>query len=109
MTDTQTNSVEESVGEAEFAFVVLKQKDGRFAIANINKDSIVRQPTMEDVLSAMHAVATDINRQQTAVAVVGLLQQMQGQTGGFQQPNAAPVEPEARFVKRAAKAEDVTE
>lgn len=62
----------------EFAFVVLKQADGRYAIANLDDAELQRQPTLDDVYTAIKVVERDMVIQNTAVAVVNTISQAAG-------------------------------
>lgn len=83
--------------DAEFAFLVIKGKDGRYAIANVNNEQTERQPGLDDVYAALSALSRDIDRQALALAVVSAMNQMQGN----QQGASSLITPEKKFVKRS--------
>ena len=95
MTDQPTNDV---TANADFVFLVVKQKDGRYALANM--ESGLRQPSLEEVLQALFMLQSDLQRQQTVMAVVQTFQQFSGQGANNNMPT---VKPQEKFVKRTPK------
>jgi hypothetical protein len=102
MTDQMTSEIENQIEDAEYAFVVIKQRDGRFGIANVNNEKIEKSPTMEDVQHALYVLTEDIKNQKMVMAVATA---MQAVTGNQQ---AQTVAPEKRFVKRTTEAANVS-
>ena len=83
--------------KVEFAFAVIKNLDGRYAISNIDNSDIARQPSLEEVYIALNALLRDLDRQAIAVAVTTAMQQMNKNTVG----GSELVEPTRKFVKRS--------
>ena len=62
--------------EAEFAFLVIKSKDGRISIGNLDDAKTERQPTIDDIYASIAIVQRDIQANQIAGTMVGVLQQV---------------------------------
>lgn len=85
--------------QAEFAFAVIKQADGRIAIGNLENSNAKREPTIDDIYSALSVIQRDIHVQQT---VGGVLQAFSQATGnGPKQTKSGLVvpEPTSKFKK----------
>ena len=64
--------------DAEYAFLVLKKKDGSIAVGNFDDKGTDRQPTVDDIYSAVSIVKRDLEANQVIGSVMGILQQIAG-------------------------------
>ena len=61
--------------DAEFAFIIIKKRDGGINIANFDDPGTDRQPTIDDIYSAISIVQRDLQTNQVIGGIAGLLQQ----------------------------------
>lgn len=91
-------ATEASTETAEYAFVVVKQADGRIAIGNLENSDAAREPTIDDIYSAISVIQRDIQVQQVVGAVVGILAQASGAPQQTKSGLVVP-EPTSKFKK----------
>lgn len=92
------------IKDAEFAFVIAKQKDGRYAVGNVDDIGADRTPSVDDIFAAIKIVERDLISQQQVGMFVGALGQVMGQppaNGVGQQTKSGLVvpEPTSKFKK----------
>ena len=61
--------------DAEYVFLVVKNRTGQITIANVDDADTDRQPRIDDIYSALSIIKRDLQANQMVGAVVQLLQQ----------------------------------
>ena len=72
-TDTQQNKDEVEAEEVDYAFLVIKRKDGPVTVQPLNEESGARQPELFEVHTACSTVIRNLETQEVAVAVAHAL------------------------------------
>ena len=80
--------------DAEFAFLVIKRKDGRYAIGNLEEAQTDKQPSLDDIYSALKVVLRDMEANQIIGAVLNVLQEANAPKSSIVVP-----QPDKKFTK----------
>lgn len=83
--------------QMEWTFVVAKTKEGRIALGNVDGSNSEREPTLDDIYSALSIVQRDLQVQQT-VGALGQYFAAVGAPGQTQSGLVVP-EPTSKFKK----------
>ena len=67
MTDNAVNQL-----DAEFAFLVIKRRDGRYAIGNLEDAQTEKEPSLDDIYAALRIVLRDLEANQIIAALANI-------------------------------------